>query len=185
MKPFIKDNFVLIAGITLPIALALVFFLATRLSVMGIEAPQTAVVFATGYYQSGPNLDGYKFDVKDGKIFFAYQKGENHYNQDKPRLFIYEPEKDASREIELPPLDTSKTSSEALESVGNIDTREQSPDGYVFEMEYGHGGSNLMTEIFGGGSHNRGACALRKEGYSHKVPQAQDYNCRFIGWVKE
>lgn len=183
MKHFFKENFVLVTGITLPLALALVFFIATRVSIMDVEKPVTAVIFTTGYYQG---TVGYDFEVKDGQLIFSYSKPEHDYNQEKPRLFIYEPDKNASREIDLPSLDTKKGSSAVIEAAGkNINTKEQSPDGFTFETAHSGGGSNLMTEVFGGGSRYRGACVLRKGGYRHDVPQAREYSCRFIGWYTE
>ncbi|QQG37231.1 MAG: hypothetical protein HYS17_05575 [Micavibrio aeruginosavorus] len=183
MKHFFKENFVLVAGITLPLALALVFFIATRVSVMGVEKPTTAVIFTTGYYQ---RTAGYNFQVENGQLTFSYSNPAQDYNQEKPRLFIYEPDKDASREIELPSLDTKEGSSAIIEETGqNIDTKEQSPDGFTFEAAYSSGRSNIMTDIFGGGSRYRDNCVLRKGGYRHDVPQARDYSCRFIGWYTE
>ena len=183
MKNFLKDNAVLVAGIALPLLLALVFFIATQISAGSGEPPQTSVVFTTGYYDTNT---GYGFEVKDGELIFRFSKPDNNYNMGKPRLYIYEPLKKAVREIELPSIDnTKKYSSAVVKGIGKLNTLEKSPDGFVFEMGSRGGGSNLMTEMFGGGSRYRNQCIMRKDAYRHVLPDVSDYYCRFIGWVAE
>jgi len=183
MKNFFKENAVLVAGIALPLMLALVFFMATRVSEGSGEPPTTAVVFTTGYYDSNV---GYGFDVKDNKLVFRFNKPDYNSHMQKPRLYIYEPSKKAVREIELPDIDNTKKSASApVPGVGKLNTLEKSPDGFVFEQGSSGGGSNLMTELFGGGSRYRNQCIMRKDVYRHVLPDVSDYSCRFIGWVVE
>ncbi|MEE8083697.1 MAG: hypothetical protein V3T46_00600 [Alphaproteobacteria bacterium] len=47
MKRFFKQNYALVLGIALPLALIAVFFLAGKASVMSVPAPQYDAVFAT------------------------------------------------------------------------------------------------------------------------------------------
>lgn len=180
MKSFFKDNAVLAAGITLPLLLALVFFIATQIGAQSEEPPKTSVLFTADYYY------GYNFEVKGDHLFFRSIKRDQDSRMEKPHLYIYEPLKGVVREVELPFIDNTKESSSAVvKGIGKLNTLEKSPDGFVFESGGRSRESNLMTELFGGGSRYRNQCILRKNSYRHVLPDISSYDCRLIGWVVE
>ena len=117
------------------------------------------------------------------------QKKENEYrNWQIPRLFVYNPITNNTREIELPTVeDPDVKINEVVKELAseNIRTLQMSPDGYTFEYEYRSNG-NLMTELFGGAGRSRSHYILRKESTKIKIPKSTAgyyYNPRFIGWI--
>lgn len=189
MKKFLKDNMVLVAGIALPLLLTLVFFAATQMDKIDAEPPRYSVLFATDYYQNS-NANPYRLLVEDDQLRFVYTPPEDkdgHYTRAKPRLYVYDPVADSSREIALPNIeDREKKVDVVIDNIRaeKFSSLKESPDGFVFEYDY-RGNGNLMTEIFGGSYRSRRQHVLRKDGYSVRVPSADRYNSQFIGWIVE
>lgn len=189
MKSFLKENMVLVAGIALPLLLTLFFFAATQMDKINAEPPRYSFIFATNYYENSRAYP-YRFIVEDDQLRFVYSPPEDkdvYYNRTKPRLYVYDPVAQTSREIALPNIEDREEKVEvALEDIraGKLSSLKKSPDGFVFEYDY-RGGGNLMTEIFGGGYRSRSQLVLRKDGYSVRVPNADRYNSQFIGWIVE
>ena len=187
MKVFFRENIVLIAGVALPFLLTLVFFAATQIDKVSTNPPRYRVIFATNYY--GHNADyPYKLIVKNHRLHFLYsppKKESVARNWQIPRLFVYDPVRDISREIEIPAIDNEDEKKDAILpelSASKVTVRQESPDGYVFEYEYrGHG--NLMTGIFGSGFRSRAHFVLRKGSHTVNVPKSIRYNSQFIGWI--
>lgn len=190
MKLFIKENLVLITGITLPLMLALVFYAATFFDRVVTDPPQYRAVFATNHYYHHNSKAPYRLYVKDGQLRFAYlppSEDDAHRNWQKPRLYIYNPKIDNTEEIELPTItDIDAKFDQAVMKLtdDHITTVQKSPDGYVFEYNYSNRG-NLMTELFGGGSRYKSRYVLRKGSTIVKIHSAQRYysNAHFIGWI--
>lgn len=190
MKVFIKENLVLITGIALPLLLTLVFFAATMFDRIVIDPPKHSVIFATHYYYHNNANAPYRLYVKNDKVHFTYtppNKENDHRNWQKPRLFVYDPIINNTREIELPIVeDPDVKINEVIKEIDakKITTLQKSPDGYEFEYNYRSNG-NLMTELFGGGSRSRSHYALRKGANKVKIHSAERYyyNARFIGWM--
>ncbi len=190
MKVFIKENLVLITGITLPLMLALVFYAATFFDRVVTDPPQYKAVFATRHYYHNNSKAPYRLYVKDGQLRYAYRppgEDDSHKNWQKPRLYVYNPTTDNTEEIELPTIvDEEVKLDQPIQKLSkdNITTARKSPDGYVFEYNYRSGG-NLMTELFGGGSRYRSRYVLRKGSTIVKIHSAQRYysNAHFIGWI--
>ena len=187
MKAFLKENMVLFAGIALPLLLTLIFFGATQISKVSVKPPQHSVLFATNYYNNNDSYP-YRLVIKDNQVRFLYFPATDkkaYHNWHKPRLFVFDPIQNASREIELPSIENPKNKLDQAVSglVGrNLSSLAESPDGFVFEYNY-RGGGNLMTEIFGGGYHSRSRHVLRKGSYRVTIPKSERYNSQFIGWI--
>ncbi|MCB1721919.1 MAG: hypothetical protein KDI11_09210 [Alphaproteobacteria bacterium] len=187
MKAFLKENLVLAAGIALPLLLTLIFFGATQMGKATTEPPLYSVIFATNYYENNNNYP-YRIVVKNDEVRFAYyppEEKDTYRNWQKPRLFVYNPVKNMSHEIELPAIDDPKKKIDRRVdgiSAQRLSSLKESPDGFVFDYDY-HGGGNLMTELFGGGYYSRSRYALRKGSYSVPVPKSERYNSEFIGWI--
>jgi len=107
MKNFIKENLVLVIGLTLPLLLILLFFVATVIPKSMGTPPQYEMLFTTmNYdYQIKPDylLD---FSVKDKHLMVKAKKNNgknNNYNAKK--LMAYDAKTESAREIAI---DTSK-----------------------------------------------------------------------------
>ncbi len=186
MKNFLKENIVLITGISLPLLLALVFFAATQAEKRSAIPPAYRVIFATDY-QKNTNTP-YQIFIKDKQVRFRYtppEEKQRHTNWRTPHLFVYDPATETSREIELPTVDDPEvaidiTISELTEK--ETSSLRESPDGYTFELNYRDHG-NIMTELFGGGYSHRNEYVLRKETYRIVIPKTASYDTEFIGWI--
>ncbi|MCB1556187.1 MAG: hypothetical protein KDJ15_02635 [Alphaproteobacteria bacterium] len=188
MKAFLKENAVLIAGISLPVLLTLIFFFATQVEWTPVPPPKYQLVFATDYQNRTNNP--YQIVVQDSQVRFRYfpptkERDYGHWN--KPRLYVYRPKTDTSQEIVIPSIDDPDKQIDVVLpelATAKISPLKESPDGYSFEYEYG-GNRNLMTEIFGGGHRSRSNYVLRKGSYKVVIPKAPRYNSEFIGWILE
>ena len=187
MKAFFKDNFVLFAGISLPLLLTLIFFMATQIDKAHIDPPRYSVVFATDY---NPTYSHYPYRIllENNVIRFRYYPpGEKdtfrHYH--KPRLFIFNPLTNNTREIELPNIDDPQSKmDQPVKGITfkTLSSLKDSPDGFVFEYA-SRRNSNLMTEIFGGGYRSHSHHVLRKGSYKLAIPKSERYNSQFIAWI--
>lgn len=188
MKTFLKENLVLIAGIALPLLLAIGFLAATKLSAIGIAPPETPVLYF--YKNYGPA----GFEVRDGKVYYyetELQPKNTNYRLEI-ELYLYDPVKEERRKIALPDVPEKGTGKggiavEDLEGF-TVSVDQKSPDGFVFKNgwdDYYDGG--LVLGLFGGSRRDRTAY-LQKEGLKVKIDDDNRYGYRqpdFIGWVIE
>ncbi len=192
MKNWIKENLVLVVGLTLPLLLIVLFFVASVIPKALGTPPQYEMLFsATKYeYQKSPDyvID---FKVKDKKLMVSAKKlDDKNNNGNSVRLMAYNGKTETVREITL---DNAKTGAAAsngeivLEETKEmvIDTNPVSPDGYSLEGPNYNGGSGLLGGLFGGGYRNE--YRLKKGAVGYKVPGLQPdyyyYNVQFLGWV--
>lgn len=191
MKNWIKENLVLAIGLTLPILLIVLFFVATVIpKSMGVP-PQYEMLFTVNQYDYQNKPDYFlDFKVKNKKLVVKAKKIDDKTNCcNTTKLMAYDGKNEIVREIAI---DINKTGAAA--SAGEIvldetkdltiDTSAISPDGYALgDPNYNSGG--LLGGLFGGGYQNNGY-RLKKGGVSYKIPNAQaDYynQLQFIGWV--
>ena len=189
MNSFFKDNIALIAGISLPLILTLVFFLSTQIGEISEDPPQYKLVFAT-HYHSYNTSHIYRLSVEDQRLRYKYfppDEDQDYLVHSAPQLYVYDPALDETREIELPDIPNPREEMDVIVeelAEARMSKSAESPDGYVFEYEY-RGGGNLMTELFGGGYRNRSHYTLRKGSHRIRVPQAYRYDSHFVGWIIE
>lgn len=193
MKNFVKDNLVLVVGLTLPLLLILLFFVATVIPKALGTPPQYEMLFTTTRYdyQNPPDYD-LIFSVKNQNVVVKMRKvGQQqrmgHYTK---LLMAYDGRTETVREINLDMTQFSKITdgNEALlqETSGwMIDASPVSPDGYKLDLpSYESGG--LVGGIFGGGYRNN-SYRLKKDGIGYRIPDMQGayyYNqLQFVGWV--
>ena len=193
MKNFIKENLVLVVGLTLPLLLIVLFFVATVIPKAFGMPPQYEMLFTTTRYEyQDPTEYSLDFVVKDQKLIVKAHKNNNKdqrgYNS--KLLMAYDGKTETVREINV---DLAKAANAAganeavLEETGSwtIDSSRVSPDGYTLDgPNYRDGG--LVGGIFGGGYQNNGM-RLKKGSVGYKIPDTQGiyyYNqMHFIGWV--
>lgn len=189
MKNFVKENLVLVVGLTLPVLLIVLFFVATVIpKSMGIP-PQYEMLFTTTKYdyQNKPEyvID---FNVKNQQLMVKAKKPDDkNYNNAVKLLMAYDGKTETVREIKIDASKFTEGNEVLLEEAKNlsIDTGVISPDGFTLEGP-NYGGNGLVGGLFGGGYRNTGY-RLKKGGVGYKVPNMQpDYyysQLQFIGWI--
>lgn len=185
MTSFFKENFILILGAALPLLLAVAFLIASKVSVVGIDPPKTAVLY---YYQSYyPKMDALR--VKDGRVYYRPVKQKHDGEFVTPSLYMYDPVSGEQKKIGLSPDEGMVINKEALVAdLKDISVSEQkeSPDGFVFVNDMGGYRGGLVTEMFGGSSSRRTANFLVKGALKSPVPKPDPYEygqAQFLGWV--
>lgn len=192
MKNFVKENLVLIVGLTFPLLLILIFFASTVIPKLMSPPPQYEMLFTTKQYDYQSKTDYLiDFSVKNQKLMVKVNKSENKdRSYDLTRLMAYDAKSDTVREITV---DISKAIAAAadgavvLQETENmtIDTAMVSPDGYRLDGP-NYGGGGMVGGLFGGGYRDSGF-RLRKGSIGYKIPHTQQhyyYNqVQFVGWV--
>ena len=188
---FVKDNLVLVVGLTLPILLMAGFLAVSVLP--SADPPKYDLLFSSQDYPSTPVPINLRLLVRDGVLTAQYTKppGQQSASGGWKKLFVYEAGSGRVRQLTFGfPADMATlegTREEPVPSAAGLklDTTLQSPDGY--ELTFGdRRGGGLLLEIFGGG---RGyEPRLRKGGRS--VPLATPGGnafayggVEFVGWV--
>lgn len=199
MPKFLKDNFVLIVGLTLPIVLMIGFIVFSTLPRSLSDPPRHDLIFAVPDYSiPAANLPiALKLVVEDGVLKAQYTRiapgPGGYYGGSWKKLYRYDAGSQTVRELPLPiPADLESITSvreETVDATSNLrlDTTTRAPDGYELDTRTGRSGGGLLTDIFWSGSSSQPR--LRK-GASSVVLKTGDGrtgfyggNIEFIGWV--
>ncbi len=193
MKGFLKEHFVLIIGISLPLILSLLFFVSANFKFQTIPPPQYPVIFAQDfYYRNNPEYP-YKLAVNEEKVLeLRYTPSANQNNNmtwQIPQVYLYDPKTKKIEKIDLPDITPGEKSILPIEALKTkkMDSSLTSPDGFTFRSEY-RGSGNLMTEVFGGGHSGRSRLILSKDGHDFPMKIDTPYyygDSELIGWVVE
>ena len=190
MQHFLKENWVLIIGILLPILLMIVFILATILPRFWVAPPKYDFLYVAYVYNyNNSPLYTLNVEVRDKKLHVWTQPvNEKTYTSQKPKLYIFENKTQASREIPIsvPEQGSNKARTTIIiPELQNllIDTSEKAPDDYRVYSQNQYN-SDLGGLLFSNYDRNN-AFLLKKNGYVIKVPfpLTSDYNTRFLGWI--
>lgn len=193
MKGFLKEHFVLIAGLALPLVLSAFFFLAANVPVNMVDPPRYAAVYAYEYYYGNNPQYPYKIAVdKQGTVVLHYfpPKDESAGNWNLPVVYVFDPKTMKGEQVELPRIeDSGKKSVIPVETLSDIkvSSSEVSPDGFRIIQDY-RGGGNLMTSIFGGGHSGGYRHFFIKDKNRFKVEfESGRYlgNGKLVGWIVE
>ncbi len=191
MKKWIIENLVLVIGLSLPILLIVLFFLATVLPKSFSTPPQYEMLFTTLKYEY-ENSPMYlvDFNVVNHQLMAKVKKNDDKSrNYNSKKLMAYNPKTETVREITI---DLAKAAEANINEVLLAETKDLkidasmvSPDGYQFEgSRYSNNG--LIGGLFGGGNQNSGY-RLKKGAVAYKVQTSQpDYyysDFKFVGWV--
>ena len=191
MKNWVKENLVLVIGLSLPILLIVLFFLATVVPKSLSTPPQYEMLFTTLKYEY-ENSPAYLVDFKvvNHQLMAAVKKNnDKSRNYNSKKLMAYNPKTETVREITI---DLAKAAEANINEVVLAETKDLkvdssvvSPDGYQLDGSR-YNGSGLIGGLFGGGSHNSGY-RLKKGAVAYKVQTTQpDYyysDFKFVGWV--
>ncbi len=198
MKKFLKDNFVLVVGLTLPILLMIGFIVFSALPRSLSNPPQHDLIFAVpDYSYSGTNFPvTVMLIVRDGVLTAQYtrvtQVPNFAYSGGWKKLYRYEAGPQTVRELPFSiPQDAASIAStredivEATKGL-KLDTTARAPDGYELDYRTNRGGG-LLTDIFWSPSSTEPR--LRKGTSSVRLrtgDRRTDFyagNVEFIGWV--
>lgn len=191
MKEFLKENIVLVAAITLPALLAVVFAFSALLTNVSVEDPKYDLLVVTdNNYDRQP----YQINVPNDRVVIRYQEIKNEHGiiqyGNKPRLWkIHVPEMSVEEiPLNLPENQTSYNFQIPGITDVKISNKSVAPDGYEFTNYY-RGDNNLMTEIFSTGSSRYDDNAvLVKDGRVVKIKfhdGSSGYNTNLLGWIIE
>jgi hypothetical protein len=191
MKQFFKQNYALVMGIVLPLALIAVFFVAGKASVMTVPGPQHDAVFATNYSPNWRN-NPYRIGIDDGKLIIRFRPGKTEKsprNIREPVIYVFDHKALYAKKIDIDFQNVidGKVKDPELDALNRkmINPDPISPDGYTFQR-YSRSGNGLFAGLFGWGRHNRSSHVLKKgvRTVPVKGPQSTSaYSTHFIGWV--
>ncbi|MGR8935741.1 MAG: hypothetical protein ACU837_15365 [Gammaproteobacteria bacterium] len=193
LRNFLKENAVLVMGLTLPVILVLLFFAAVVVPKWLTPPPQYSLLFTVSRYDYSAPFQT-DFVVVDGVLKVRVGKNDDNNRSHRPRkLMLYDAENESGREIAY---DVAKLSALAEAGGGELvveDTRHlhldpsfKAPDGYTFEGgDYRHYG--LLQGLFGG--YRQSGARLKKDAVAYKIALPA-YNgsyyygdMQFIGWI--
>jgi hypothetical protein len=199
LTKFLKDNFVLVVGLTLPILLMIGFIVFSTLPRSLSNPPQHDLVFAMPDY-SGANANPpviVRLVVRDGVLKAQYTRvapapNGAYYGGGWKKLYRYQAGPQTVRELAFGiPQDVASIAQMREDTVEatrdlKLDTTLRAPDGY--ELDYGSNrGRGLLTDIFWSSSSDEPR--LRKGASSVQLRTGDGRtafyagNVEFIGWV--
>jgi hypothetical protein len=199
VSKFLKDNFVLVVGLTLPILLMIGFIVFSTLPRSLSNPPQHDLIFAVQDYSVAGNAlpINVMLVVKDGVLKANYTRVAQaptggSYGTGWKKLYRYQAAPQTVRELPFAiPADISTiapTREDTVEATKalTLDTTLRAPDGY--ELDYGgRRGSGLLTDIFSGSSSyeprlRKGASSVRLRMGDGRT-SFYSGSVEFIGWV--
>lgn len=192
-KNFVRENVVLIIGLTLPVLLILLFFVSSVLPKSMATPPQYEMLFSVSHYDNqnlSPHIVG--FVVRNGMLKARITTNDNkNYSSTTRKLMAYDGKTDSVQEIALDISNIGEMTDSAEvvldETRGmKLDPSNKAPDGYEFEgPSYRSGG--LVVGLFAGGGGGQNY-RVKKGAIGYKIPSVSNnyYNdVQFIGWVVE
>jgi hypothetical protein len=199
LQKFLKDNFVLVVGLTLPVLLMIGFIVFSTLPRSLTNPPQHDLIFAAPDYSGASNNLPVNviLTVKEGVLKAQYTRvaqapNGGYYGGGWKKLYRYQAGPQTVRELTFGiPQDVASiapTREDVVDATKDLklDTTLRAPDGY--ELDYGSSrGRGLLTDIFGGSSSyeprlRKGASSVRlRTGDGRTAFYAG--NVEFIGWV--
>jgi hypothetical protein len=195
-RRFIKENFVLIVGLALPVLLMIGFMIFATLPQAVSDPPQYDLVFSTTDYNAAQgNLPvSVNFVVRDGKLYAQYvaYNPPGSYGNQWLKLYRYEAATGKVRQLTFgypQGMDAIPGAREELVAATQdltLDTTLEAPDGYQLSYE-GYSRSGLFNDLFWRGGYSneprlrRGASSVRLA--SDDSNTLYYGNVQFIGWV--
>jgi hypothetical protein len=198
LTKFLKDNFVLVVGLTLPIVLMVGFIVFSTLPRSLSNPPQHDLIFAMTDFSTGSLPVTVMLVVEDGELQAQYTRGVQapngaHYGNSRwKKIYRYQARTQTVRELAFGvPRDVAAITSTRKDTVEStkdlkIDTNLRAPDGYELDTSSERRGG-LLTDIFGSSSSSeprlrKGASSVRL-----RTGDGQTFfnsgNLEFIGWV--
>jgi len=199
LTKFLKDNFVLVVGLTLPILLMIGFIVFSTLPRSLANPPQHDLIFASPDY-SGGNANppvSVMLLVRDGVLKAQYTRvlpapNGGYYNSGWKKLYRYQAGPQTVRELPFGiPQDIASIEQMREDTVDatkdlKLDTTLRAPDGYELEYDVNRG-RGLLTDIFWSSSSyeprlRKGTSSVRLRTGDGRTSFYAG-NVEFIGWV--
>ena len=182
---WLKSNTALVIGISLPVLLVILLWLATVIPRLTVPDPEFDVIFSADHYDDSAPIDGaVRFVVRDGRLQATFHADQRHNFGNIPRLYFFDVSSGNIHEISLD-IPTEMSDGQQLQipeaTAYKLSNKRIAPDGYSFDASYSGGGGFLF---FTGGYHYRGS--IRKDNRVIKIPLVgQPYrgDLHFLGWV--
>ena len=192
LKDFIKENFVLVVGLTLPVFLVVLFFVASILPRLMATPPQYEMLFTeVGYDNQSQSPYNVDFFIKGGILkAHVWKNAQQNAMVNKKKLMAYDGKTQSVREI---PYDLSKTGDMPnqteiiLDEFKNmkVDSSSKAPDGYEFESG-GYGSEGMVMDLFGGAYRSQTARVTKDAAVFKIHDNGNNYyanNIQFLGWI--
>ncbi|MEM6584043.1 MAG: hypothetical protein AAF699_22405 [Pseudomonadota bacterium] len=183
----LKENFALVVGVSLPLLLVLVFWIATVIPKMTVADPQYDLLYTADYYDHNTLIDGaIQIEIRDGRLHAVFRKTPGFDQHNLPRIYYFDVSTGSTQELSIViPADVKDGQElEIPEAQGlTLSKKTIAPDGYMFDADYSSRSGFLF---FDSGYRYRGL--IRKDGRAIKIPtQGNQYggNLRFLAWVLE
>jgi hypothetical protein len=183
----LKDNMPLVVGISLPVLLVLMFWIATVIPTLTVPDPQHDMLYTADYYDYNVVTSGaVHIEIRDGRLRAVYRETEDQNYRNAPRIYYFDVSAGSTQElsIEIPADVEDGQDLEIPEARGlKLSKKNIAPDGYSFDASYS---SRSGFFFFDSGYRYRGL--IRKDGRAIKIPtHGHQYqgNLRFLGWVLE
>ena len=185
-KQFIKENFALVLGISLPLLLVVLFWVATIIPKMMVEPPTHDLIFVANHYGQNAHPNGtLRFGVEDGKLRAVFWEDNEKYRP-YPNLYYFDVETESTHEITVViPADVENAQTVEIPEAAQyvLSNKTLSPDGYKFDNSYrGHHGFLFLY------SNSQCHAKIEKNGRVMKIPSTgtrHSGNAQFLGWVIE
>ena len=199
MTKFLKDNFVLVVGLTLPILLMIGFIVFSTLPRSLANPPQHDLIFAAPDYSgSSNNLPvNVTLIVRDGVLKAQYTRvaqapNGGYYGGGWKKLYRYQAGPQTVRELPFGlPQDVASIAQMREDTVDatkdvKLDTTLRAPDGYELQYDLNRG-RGLLTDIFWSSSSyeprlRKGASSVRLRTGDGRTTFYTG-SVEFIGWV--
>ncbi|MDD3021088.1 MAG: hypothetical protein PHX61_08970 [Alphaproteobacteria bacterium] len=191
LQTFIKENRILVAGITLPLLLVALLAYAKTLPAKNVPDPQYRAAYSDQVWSGMGNID---FDVdKDGRLGATFRKNSTPYQDATPpkaKIYIYDFKTNSNMEFDIKISDEDAKKDIATISIPDLEhyafsNDTAAPDGYVFEPYYYRRNSSLITDIFISNSRYYGP-TIHKDARIIELPRTPNQysgNLKFVGWV--
>lgn len=190
---WIKNHLSLIAGLTLPIALMLVFAVS-NLSFFKSDPPRYDLVFSIRDSNTVATSIQIDLLVKDNTLYAQYTRLKNMNYWGTKHLYLFDAKTQKVRELPLDQSGLSKNTEFKEERVKSteqlkLNTTIESPDGYTLYTDNTSYSSGLLSDLLLGSNSRSNTLCLKKnmtciklfnDGFS---PAYYASNVQFIGWV--
>ncbi|PWY54228.1 hypothetical protein DGG96_18315 [Legionella qingyii] len=191
---WIKSHLTLLAGLSLPILLILVFVIA-NIPFFKTAPPRYSLLFSI-LDSSSPSFPlRVNLVVKNNRLVAQYSKVQNNSYWGMKKLYLFDAKTQKVRELPLDIPSFSNNSNfkeEMVESAKQfkLDTELESPDGYVLYTDNNNFNTGLLAELFRGSIYGNNGICLKKSATCVKLSNlgtgryVTPNNVQFIGWVK-
>lgn len=189
MKRFVKENPTLVVGITLPILLVILFYLAAVLPKMLVSSPQTDLLYLTTAYPH----DGITTEIKDGTLRIWINPQVRKGTLPMPKLFRFNAKTLTSTEIPIS-LSTapgivvaSKQEELSIPELKKLklNTDATSPDGYKAEISSPNVGGVVNLMLLS----TKRTLTISKKGNIVNISEDNtnldgQKSIKFLGWIE-